>query len=722
MGRKEYFRKAGPSMGCPASQRRNGVNGRGHAHQPGTVRHYTAAYARADIRGRMEYISRNHLGRVGRAGGYLGNLPGREYGRNRPQKYGGRYENRPGVRTFAPAYGTLPYKEKELHAIKERMHVKEAYRQERGNGNNSLADEKGMTSPQKMHGLKAALNTGTQNTAFKTNAAAVQKSPDAPGSGMDDLESHTEELKSRMHVKFPGEADSYWKMYAASRTGGKSSRKKREDAKARGKEYYKKRKKEETEKRKKRHYNSSTRDYRQYYKEYSNDTRHQRKARHKARQDETKAQMKKAFRKSAAFHFSKALGSLSGSYEENGQRQNPYGIFSSFVSGAFKYAGKKIANTLIYVLGGVLSAVMPLLLVLLPFLLVLFLLISLFTSSVSSPELYFNGGFARETQLKSNGEFIDNAIQKHYDNLDTEIKNFAASDPKNVVVYANGYRYNKNSVLAVYFSILCTRDDYYKLYKKKNKEYPPYLFVDTGREGKLLKEIFGQMNYTKETEVSYTVITGIDPETNTPITEERTYKRLTVYNLTIGQWLLEHPGVLTKKAEGLLNLLKKYETMAYGGGNGYTPLDDVDMPEGVDENLIYMAATLKAEAGGEIEEGKIAVGFVIWNRAGGSISGVKGACLAPRQFSCWDDGSAARYLAEYTGMSLNQINGDICYRVCVAVTSGQTSNPIGTKRYYCNPAICSGGYDVQMAKIQAHNTADQIQEIGNHVFCENGWW
>lgn len=529
----------------------------------------------------------------------------------------------------------------------------------------------------------------------------------------------TEELKRKLHAKFPQERGAGFIRYAERSLVKESAIKKRKKAREKTKEYYIKRKEKEVKKRQMGFSRQRPREYSQYLKEFKKEGKRKRKDAYKGRRDAARTQMKEAFKKSAVLHFSKTLGAAAGSFEEDMQR-NPMGFFTSFASGAFKYAGKQILNILAYAFSGVMSALFPLILLLLPFLLIFLIIMSLFTTSVSTPELYFNGGFT-DGELKAQGDFIDNALKEHYDALDTQIKNFKAADAKNTVVYANGFRYNKNSVLAVYFSILCTRDDYDGLYQKKNEPYPPYLFADTEKEKSLLKEIFSQMNYVKETQVSYLVVTGIDPESNTPITETRTYKKLTVYNLTISQWLSEHPSGLSKKAKGMLELLKKYENMAYSGGGGYTPLGDIAMPAGADANLVYMAATLKAEAVGEPEEGQIAVGFVIFNRAGGNIGGVLGACLAPGQFSCWGDGSAQRYLAEYSGMSLEQMNADQCYRVCVAVTSGQTGNPIGTKRYYCNPKTCTVGYEAQMAKIRAHNSPEEIQVIGQHVFCENYW-
>lgn len=615
--------------------------------------------------------------------------------------------------------GAVSYKEKEIRSMKEELHVKQ--------DEPPLKNQVGDALP------LGHLKGGERGRAFPQGILPVKgKAGYAPGMGKegntgpgghekDAGDDSTEELKRKLHVKFPQDTDTYFKHYAQSRMVNQSAKNKRETAKERSKEYYKKRRRKEEIKRRMGFSRHRPRGYSQYLKEFKKELKRQRKDTYKGRRDAARAQMKEAFKKSSILHLSKTLGAAAGSYEEDMQR-NSMGFFTAFASGAFKYAGKEILNILAYAFSGVLSALLPLILLLLPFLLIFLFLMSFFTTSVSTPELYFNGGFSGQAELKAQGDFIDNAIQTHYDSLDTQIRNFKAADQNNTVVYVNGYRYNKNSVLAVYFSILCTRDDYDGLYQKKNKPYPPYLFADTDKEKNLLKEIFGQMNYVKEIQVSYLVVTGIDAATNTPILEVRTYKKLMVYNLTISQWLSEHPHVLSKKAKGMLELLKKYENMAYSGGSGYTPLGDITMPDGVDENLVYMAATLKAEAVGEPEEGQIAVGFVIWNRAGGNLSGAKGACLAPGQFSCWDNGSAQRYLAEYSGMSPGQLSADQCYRVCVAVTTGQTSNPIGTKRYYCNPNSCSGGYDAQMARIRAHNSPEEIQAIGNHVFCEHGWW
>lgn len=55
--------------------------------------------------------------------------------------------------------------------------------------------------------------------------------------------------------------------------------------------------------------------------------------------------------------------------------------------------------------------------------------------------------------------------------------------------------------------------------------------------------------------------------------------------------------------------------------------------------------TLEAEAGGEPVEGQIAVASVIRNRVGKRFGdSYKAVCLAPKQFSCWNDGLDANHV------------------------------------------------------------------------------
>jgi len=54
------------------------------------------------------------------------------------------------------------------------------------------------------------------------------------------------------------------------------------------------------------------------------------------------------------------------------------------------------------------------------------------------------------------------------------------------------------------------------------------------------------------------------------------------------------------------------------------------------ESINYMACTIFGEARGESIEGLVAVGNVIMNRAIASKNSVKEICIAPKQFSCWN--------------------------------------------------------------------------------------
>jgi spore germination cell wall hydrolase CwlJ-like protein len=54
-------------------------------------------------------------------------------------------------------------------------------------------------------------------------------------------------------------------------------------------------------------------------------------------------------------------------------------------------------------------------------------------------------------------------------------------------------------------------------------------------------------------------------------------------------------------------------------------------------DLDVIAATICAEAGGEPFAGKVMVGEVIANRSINSGTSPRAVCLAPKQFSCWNN-------------------------------------------------------------------------------------
>ena len=62
--------------------------------------------------------------------------------------------------------------------------------------------------------------------------------------------------------------------------------------------------------------------------------------------------------------------------------------------------------------------------------------------------------------------------------------------------------------------------------------------------------------------------------------------------------------------------------------------------------ILIIALTLMAEARGETSEGRRAVASVIWHRAHERNQTWEDVCLAPKQFSCWNDRGPTEELAE----------------------------------------------------------------------------
>lgn len=358
-----------------------------------------------------------------------------------------------------------------------------------------------------------------------------------------------------------------------------------------------------------------------------------------------------------------------------------------------------------------------------------------FTSAstvAGSPQAYFEGIFAGETDLFEQETYVDDMLQEKYNSFSEEIIEFLAKDPNNQVVYASGaLPNNKNSVLAVYFAKLCTDAAYDNCYDRRNavsREYPQYLLVDTGMERSLFAEVFGQMNYTK----TETIPVQLPPETEGGESQMAYAQQMTVFCLSISEWLAMHPSYLSEDGKDLLEALKEYETETAAGGGGGTgisgtpaALDDITIPEGADKNLIYMAGFLEAEAASQTDnnrEGQRAVAYVMLNRAGGNVNQIIPVLLAPYQFSCYIPfHTVEAKIQKYASMSEEQRNADPIYSICAQASQGQCENPIGTWKYYCNPAGCQGGAEVQWAKIRAKNEEDQYKQIQDHVFCQNCW-
>ena len=248
------------------------------------------------------------------------------------------------------------------------------------------------------------------------------------------------------------------------------------------------------------------------------------------------------------------------------------------------------------------------------------------------------------------------------------------------------------------------------------------MFIDTDREEKLLKKVFKQFNYTKKETVKKKVTNEKGKE------EEKNAEKMTVYCLTIEKWKDEYEKELPETAQTILADLMKEQTYMKPEENDNfvageaVPIEDLIIPEGVDENLIYLAGFIKAEAGNQSDIGKTAVAYVILNRAGGASGNIKGVLTAPYQFSCYIPyHTVEKYLYAYANMSQGQRETDSCYRAAAGAYYGTAENPIGSMKYYCNPKYCSVGEVRQWEKIRSRNSDEQIKIIGDHVFCQNCW-
>ena len=103
--------------------------------------------------------------------------------------------------------------------------------------------------------------------------------------------------------------------------------------------------------------------------------------------------------------------------------------------------------------------------------------------------------------------------------------------------------------------------------------------------------------------------------------------------------------------------------------------------EGREEDTKIMAKTIWGEARGESDEGKIAVGWVIRNRAekpkwwGKTISGV---CLKKWQFSCWNSNDPnANKIANLSDEELTPF-----ILIAKSILDGDVDDPTGKSTHY----------------------------------------
>jgi len=102
-------------------------------------------------------------------------------------------------------------------------------------------------------------------------------------------------------------------------------------------------------------------------------------------------------------------------------------------------------------------------------------------------------------------------------------------------------------------------------------------------------------------------------------------------------------------------------------------------------DVTVVAATICAEAGGEPFAGQVAVGNVIGNRARRSGATPRAVCLAPRQFSCWNN--RGRMVLKMQTMKTHPAWAD-CVRIAEDVCSPYFI-PLSKATHYFNPSLCS---------------------------------
>lgn len=123
-----------------------------------------------------------------------------------------------------------------------------------------------------------------------------------------------------------------------------------------------------------------------------------------------------------------------------------------------------------------------------------------------------------------------------------------------------------------------------------------------------------------------------------------------------------------------------------------------------------LARTLQAEAGNQGPTGLLAAGSVIMNRANmpGYGDGVRGAILAPGQFSAWN--SVTGYAGGEQGQNMETMRpGQDAYAAADQLLSGEYQDPTGGATHYYNPSISNPAWGRDRA-------GGDWQQIGDHIF------
>ena len=128
------------------------------------------------------------------------------------------------------------------------------------------------------------------------------------------------------------------------------------------------------------------------------------------------------------------------------------------------------------------------------------------------------------------------------------------------------------------------------------------------------------------------------------------------------------------------------------------------------DTIDTLARTLYGEARGEPRRGKIAVAWVIRNRAirpGWWGRGIIEVCLKPSQFSCWNANDPNR--PKLTAVTVDSPSFLRCYASAAGVLADVHEDPTNGATYYYADYIDRPGWARDMA---------ETVRIGRHIFLK----
>ena len=115
------------------------------------------------------------------------------------------------------------------------------------------------------------------------------------------------------------------------------------------------------------------------------------------------------------------------------------------------------------------------------------------------------------------------------------------------------------------------------------------------------------------------------------------------------------------------------------------------------------AATICAEAGGEPFAGQVLVGETIANRAQQSYASIRDICLAPRQYSCWNNRGTME-------LRMQTMRTQPAWNDCLMIAESICQpgyTPVSPVTHFFNPKLCKPLWANRMRLVAV---------IGNHRF------